>query len=60
LRELTDSVREKGVLEPLLVRFVPREDCYYLIQASGAITRRALPDCGKCPASKNGRRRRDS
>jgi ParB family chromosome partitioning protein len=28
---LTDSVREKGVLEPLLVRFVPREDCYYLI-----------------------------
>src|SRR6266849_4215641 len=31
LRELTDSVREKGVLEPLLVRFVPREDCYYLI-----------------------------
>jgi ParB family chromosome partitioning protein len=24
-------VREKGVLEPLLVRFVPREDCYYLI-----------------------------
>src|SRR5258706_15512423 len=31
LRELTDSVREKGGLEPLLVRFVPREDCYYLI-----------------------------
>ena len=31
LRDLTDSVREKGVLEPLLVRFVPREDCYYLI-----------------------------
>jgi ParB family chromosome partitioning protein len=31
LRELTDSIREKGVLEPLLVRFVPREDCYYLI-----------------------------
>ena len=31
LRELTDSVREKGVLEPLLVRFVRREDCYYLI-----------------------------
>jgi ParB family chromosome partitioning protein len=31
LRELTDSVREKGVLEPLLVRFVPREDCYYII-----------------------------
>ena len=31
LRDLTDSVREKGVLEPLLVRFVPREDCYYII-----------------------------
>jgi ParB family chromosome partitioning protein len=31
LRELTDSVREKGVLEPLLVRFVSREDCYYII-----------------------------
>ena len=31
LRELTDSIREKGVLEPLLVRFVPREECYYII-----------------------------
>ena len=31
LRDLTDSVREKGVLEPLLVRFVPREDCFYII-----------------------------
>jgi ParB family chromosome partitioning protein len=31
LRELTDSIREKGVLEPLLVRFIPREDCYYII-----------------------------
>ncbi|MGH9776086.1 MAG: ParB/RepB/Spo0J family partition protein [Candidatus Acidiferrales bacterium] len=31
LRELTDSIREKGVLEPLLVRFVPREDAYYII-----------------------------
>src|SRR5260370_39649175 len=31
LRDLTDSVREKGGLEPLLVRFVPREDCYYII-----------------------------
>jgi ParB family transcriptional regulator, chromosome partitioning protein len=31
LRELTESVREKGVLEPLLVRFMPREDCYYII-----------------------------
>ena len=31
LRELADSIRQKGVLEPLLVRFVPREDCYYII-----------------------------
>jgi ParB family transcriptional regulator, chromosome partitioning protein len=31
LRELTDSVREKGVLEPVLVRFMPREDCYFII-----------------------------
>jgi ParB family chromosome partitioning protein len=31
LRELADSIRQKGVLEPLLVRFVPREDCFYII-----------------------------
>jgi ParB family chromosome partitioning protein len=31
LRELTESIREKGVLEPLLVRFVQREDCFYII-----------------------------
>ena len=31
LNELTMSIREKGVLEPLLVRFVPREECYYII-----------------------------
>jgi ParB family transcriptional regulator, chromosome partitioning protein len=31
LRELTESVKQKGVLEPLLVRFVAREDCYYII-----------------------------
>ncbi len=31
LRDLTDSIREKGVLEPLLVRFVPREDTHYII-----------------------------
>jgi ParB family chromosome partitioning protein len=31
LRELTDSIREKGVLEPLLVRFMPRDDIYYII-----------------------------
>jgi len=31
LRELTDSIREKGVLEPLLVRYVPHDDAYYII-----------------------------
>jgi ParB family transcriptional regulator, chromosome partitioning protein len=31
IRELADSIREKGVLEPLLVRYVPREDSYYII-----------------------------
>ncbi len=31
LRELTESIREKGVLEPLLVRYVPREEAYYII-----------------------------
>ena len=31
VRELADSIREKGVLEPLLVRYVPREDMYYII-----------------------------
>ena len=31
LRELSESIREKGVLEPLLVRYIPREECYYII-----------------------------
>ena len=31
LHELTESIKEKGVLEPLLVRFIPREDAYYII-----------------------------
>jgi ParB family transcriptional regulator, chromosome partitioning protein len=31
LRDLTNSIREKGVLEPLLVRFLPREDIYHII-----------------------------
>ena len=31
LGELTDSVRAKGVLEPLLVRFVSSEGCFYII-----------------------------
>jgi ParB family transcriptional regulator, chromosome partitioning protein len=29
--ELANSIREKGVLEPLLVRYIPREDTYYII-----------------------------
>jgi len=31
IRELADSIRQKGVLEPLLVRYVPRDDIYYII-----------------------------
>jgi len=31
IRDLADSIREKGVLEPLLVRYIPREDSYYII-----------------------------
>jgi ParB family transcriptional regulator, chromosome partitioning protein len=31
VRELADSIRQKGVLEPLLVRYMPREDTYYII-----------------------------
>ncbi len=31
LRDLTDSIREKGVLEPLLVRYVTQEECYHII-----------------------------
>jgi ParB family chromosome partitioning protein len=31
LRELTESVREKGVLEPLLVRYFPKEEVYYIV-----------------------------
>jgi ParB family transcriptional regulator, chromosome partitioning protein len=31
IRELSDSIRQKGVLEPLLVRYVPHEDMYYII-----------------------------
>ncbi|MFZ0635885.1 MAG: ParB/RepB/Spo0J family partition protein [Candidatus Acidiferrales bacterium] len=49
IRELADSIREKGVLEPLLVRYVPREDTYYIISgerryhASRAAGLRELP-----------------
>ena len=49
LRELTDSIRQKGVLEPLLVRYVPHDDAYYIISgerryhASRAAGLRELP-----------------
>ena len=29
--ELSESIKEKGVLEPLLVRYMPREDTYHII-----------------------------
>jgi ParB family chromosome partitioning protein len=31
MRELTESIREKGVLEPLLVRYTPGDDLYIII-----------------------------
>jgi len=31
ISELAESIREKGVLEPLLVRYVARDDTYYII-----------------------------
>jgi len=31
VRELADSIRQKGVLEPLLVRYMSGEDAYYII-----------------------------
>jgi ParB family transcriptional regulator, chromosome partitioning protein len=31
VHELANSIREKGVLEPLLVRYMPREDIYHII-----------------------------
>ena len=37
--ELANSIREKGVLEPLLVRYVPREDAYYIISGERAVPR---------------------
>jgi ParB family chromosome partitioning protein len=49
VRELADSIRQKGVLEPLLVRYVPHEDTYYIISgerrfhASTAAGLRELP-----------------
>jgi ParB family transcriptional regulator, chromosome partitioning protein len=44
LRELTDSIRQKGVLEPLLVRYIQREDLYYII--SGERRYHAARDAG--------------
>jgi ParB family chromosome partitioning protein len=49
IRELAESIREKGVLEPLLVRYAAREDIYYIISgerryhASREVGLRELP-----------------
>jgi ParB family chromosome partitioning protein len=49
IHELAESIREKGVLEPLLVRYVAREDVYYIISgerryhASREVGLRELP-----------------
>jgi len=49
LSELIESVKQKGVLEPLLVRYIPREDEYHIISgerryhASRAAGLRELP-----------------
>ncbi len=49
LSELIESVKQKGVLEPLLVRYIPREDLYHIISgerryhASRAAGLRELP-----------------
>jgi ParB family chromosome partitioning protein len=49
INELAESIREKGVLEPLLVRYIAREDLYYIISgerryhASREVGLRELP-----------------
>jgi len=49
VHELSASIREKGVLEPLLVRYIPHDDTYYIISgerrfhASKAAGLRELP-----------------
>jgi ParB family chromosome partitioning protein len=49
IRELAESIREKGVLEPLLVRYSAREELYYIISgerryhASREVGLRELP-----------------
>jgi len=52
LRELTDSIREKGVLEPLLVRYIPREDCFHIISGERRYHASRRPVCARCRASK--------
>ncbi len=49
LSELIESIKQKGVLEPLLVRYIPRDDLYHIISgerryhASRAAGLRELP-----------------
>jgi len=57
LRELTESIREKGVLEPLLVRYVPREDCFHIISGERRYHASRAAGCERCRASKRRRRR---
>ncbi len=52
LRELTESVREKGVLEPLLVRFVPAKIATTSSPGNAAITPPAPRAFAKCRASR--------
>jgi ParB family chromosome partitioning protein len=53
LHDLAESIREKGVLEPLLVRFIPREEVYYIISGERRYhAARAKPACASCLASR--------
>ena len=53
LRDLTESIKEKGVLEPLLVRFMPREDCYHIISGERRYhASRAAGLAARCLASR--------
>ena len=52
LEGLVESVREKGVLEPLLVRHIPETDFYRIIAGERRFRQREPPGCGKFPALK--------
>ncbi len=48
LAELADSIREKGVLQPLIVRAMPGVDSVYEIIAGERRWRAAQPVCTRC------------